>query len=243
MKGAVEAKFGMGFIKADANTEHESILQQSTFEIYASGGEITNIPQSIDGIAAYISEGATFSGSSTAAAIGFEVKYLTDNTTFVIGDEASYSLRDCQNNTRYAEFDLIISGFRINGDCDQGILTDTGPGEFYFEIEVDGEQVVNVPQTGSKDANDGEFIEINQSFPVSKPMLEGQCISITGHLWENDGMTENENLGNIRAEHCYPWATNDLNNYRDDKGNLWWRIPLKHSAYCSAMLFYRMVKR
>lgn len=241
MKSAVDAKFGFGFVKASVGVENQNVLANSQYEVYASGGILQDIPNSMDGILEFINNGMKLESYSQAVPIAFEIKYLTDNSSMVLGDETKYSIRDCFDDTPDQEFEITVNGIRVIRDCDQGTLTDTGPGEFYYSFSVNDQLIVNRSSSQWVARNDGGWIPIGKQWNFSMPSTESSSIRVGFHVVEHDDATQSEDFGERTVDHHFPWGLKDLYNF-DDQGNYYYRKVMSKSGGCQVSLFYQIRK-
>ena len=106
---------------------------------------------------------------------------------------------------------VYIHKIEIYSDCDNGILFDTGAGEFSYKIEIkDNSKVVKVIENNNiSEASDGQSIVIDAGpyeFDVSK--TNNHTISISGIIKEwDDGSPTLLNFPPV--EYPYSWPNID----------------------------------
>lgn len=66
----------------------------------------------------------------------------------------------------------------------------TGKGELYWNLQVDDQIVAQVPVGNPLKAADGETINVNQAWPVTKEA--GQTLTIDGSVGERDNLDKDD---------------------------------------------------
>jgi len=147
------------------------------------------------------------------------------------------------NEKIYKKFNVNITGFMINNDCDEGTyLTGDEDGEFLYEIIVyiNDEKVKTFQSKQVSKVWSGNFLNINKNTQITVPYIENANIKIQCELVEVDTYTDNELVGNEIQIHKLPFSLNDLYNFEDNENNLYWRANLYRDKGCNATLFYQI---
>jgi hypothetical protein len=113
-----------------------------------------------------------------------------------------------------ASLGRLSLGFDIVADCDQGILTNTGGGEFSYNIQImDNENVLRTMSSSTTaEISDGQTLSVSAGpYEHNISTLNNHKIVISGCLyeWDDNGSVVNE-LCWQDAEFQFPW--NEITN-------------------------------
>jgi hypothetical protein len=243
LKAAIQGSLGAvdGILEYTGST----ILENSEYEISILGGNSTDAVQAatqgMSGIINYLNNGANFSVNSLGTPISYVVKYASDNSTVKLGKSVEYTVREnCIFDPQNVQnFSFIIDGFDIVADCDQGVLTNTGGGEFSYAMQIkDNDEVLRTINSSSiAEVWDGETLTVAAGpYTHAISTLNNHKITIEGCLyeWDDNGANVNQ-LCWPDIEFLFPW--NEIpNNY------ITFTQVIDAGNSCNAVLKYRIKK-
>jgi len=241
MKEALGAKFGNW--GGSVSAEQEKILSKCEFKVQVAGGNSETVIDNLDEIYYYLDSGmSTLTSLSQAVPISYEVKYMSNNELFYTGAEVEYQEKQYLQTTEMQDFIVKIEDFYIYNDCDDGFLDNTGEGEFFYTIKINDEIILETNQFSTKNASDGQYIILNQSFPVSLPKISGQKIKIECILQEYDEGYIGDNVGTSLDQFAFPWSDDTLFNTYYQDGTTGWETIFQQSSVCKAGLDFTITK-
>ena len=243
LTAAIQAS--LGAVEGTLQYSETSILENSEYEISIIGGNASNAilaaTQGMNGIVQYLNNGANFSVNSLGTPISYVVKYASDNSTVKLGKALEYTVKEnCvfdPGNTQ--KFSFIFDGFDIVADCDQGILTNTGGGEFSYNIQIKDNQNVlrTISSSTTAEIYDGQTLTVSAGpYEHNISTLNNHKIVISGCLyeWDDNGSVVNE-LCWQDAEFQFPW--NEITNSYSTFSK-----TIDAGIYCNAVLNFRIKK-
>jgi hypothetical protein len=240
---AAEVRGVLGGLLSGGATTSE-MLREAEFELKVYGGKAENLPQDLEGIRQFIQGGLAFDANTNALPVAYVCNYLSDNSPFVRGDEATYSVTQCEDITQTRSFAVEFDYIGIVKHCDSGLqVNDLGVFEYSIQLFFN-DQLIG--QLGARDIErrEGERIELRQRFLIENIVGQpGDCIRVVVSLREYDPLDADEVLAeNVAIRHCHPWAYSDL--YTDERstdGDLGYRRNfVQNPETCEAYLFYRI---
>lgn len=147
-------------------------------------------------------------------------------------------------NEFIGNYQLYVKGFSIIKDCDEAdLLTSDEDGDFQYSLDI----FVNDEIKGSVRSPQGKFygvwggneLTVNYKTQFKIPLNKGTKIKIKYTLHDYDEFSENDVLGNSSITHFFPFAINQLYNYKEAE-QFFWKQNLYHSSSCNANLFYQI---
>ncbi len=241
LENAVSASFGRW--SGQASLSSNNIIENSSIEAVIIGG---GAPQAIDAVTSgriddFLRSGANFSATNKGLPISYTLRHASDKSIVRVGSAVDYTEKaDCvADPASFVPFKFDLLKFDILRDCDNGVLTNTGPGEFRYQVDffVNGQKPVNsILSNMTREANDFETIPINwptQTIPV--PKRPGYTFRVEVTLWDQDNGS-NDVLEFVPLEYSYPYSNvlsapvqaTQILNLRND---------------CGAILYYRIWKQ
>lgn len=213
LTAAIQAS--LGAVEGTLQYSESSILQNSEYEVSIIGGNaadaILAAGQGMNGIVQYLNNGANFSVTSLGTPISYVVKYASDNSTVKLGKALEYTVKEnCVfDPANVQKFSFIMDGFDIGADCDQGILTNSGGGEFSYNIQIkDNENVLRTISSSTiAEIYDGQTLNVSAGpYQHNISTLNNHTLTISGCLyeWDDNGSVVNE-LCWQDAEFQFPW--------------------------------------
>jgi hypothetical protein len=180
LEASVNAAMHSGVIDGSVHVEgkYASTLRSSQIHVLALGGAgqsavklIAGDP--IEGLRAYLLEGATFSKASPGLPISFQARYLRDNTTAGMALTTSW-------------IEKVLSGLEANGEWQVGPrsgLVDTGirvrPGDI-IHVRANGQIWSGVIATGWVDANG--WTTWDKPTEAGFPMMDQHPFALVGRV-------------------------------------------------------------
>jgi hypothetical protein len=193
------------------------------------------------GIVQYLNNGANFSITSLGTPISYVVKYASDNSTVKLGKALEYTVKEnCVFDPgNVQKFSFMLDDFEIGADCDQGILTNTGGGEFSYNIQIkDNENVLRTISSSTvAEIFDGQTLNVLAGpYQHNISTLNNHRLTISGCLyeWDDNGSVVNE-LCWQDAEFQFPW--NEITDTYTTFSK-----TIDAGSYCNAVFNFRIKK-
>ncbi|HOY13812.1 MAG TPA: thiol-activated cytolysin family protein, partial [Saprospiraceae bacterium] len=247
MKAAINGSLGKvsGSISYSTNT----LLEDAEYKIKIIGGsaqdalEAVTADNKMQGIRDLLNSGANFSSSSRGFPISYVVRHAKDNSIVKLGNALEFSVNDdCYfSPSAFQRFQISFDYFKVIADCDDGIFTNTGEGEFVYKFQLfsDGQLVKTIPATGEGTFNlsdDGIFNMNAGPYEFNVPKQNGKQFVIKGSLKEKDDSgTNTTTLNWPDIEFSYPFTdvkTTPTAFYQ----------PLFQSSSCNAEFYFTVKK-
>lgn len=243
LTAAIQAS--LGSLEGTLQYSQSSILENSEYEIAILGGNASDAilaaTQGMNGIVQYLNNGANFSINSLGTPISYVVKYASDNSTVKLGKALEYTVKEncIFDQANVQKFSFIFDSFDVIADCDQGVLSNSGGGEFSYNIQLmDNDNVLRTISSSTiAEISDGQSLSISAGpYNHNLSTLNNHKIVISGCLyeWDDNGATANE-LCWQNVEFQFPW-----NEITDSYASFSQIIDA--GIYCNAVLNFRIKK-